>query len=64
MKEHVAAHSMPRRSDHALEGTVRSKLHATPASTYHQDVNGVEQPGAHHVLRKNTSQTKRAAGVQ
>ena len=44
-----------------LEGTMRSKLDDTPASTYRQGENWVEQPGAHHVLRENTSQSERAA---
>jgi hypothetical protein len=44
-----------------VEGTMRSKLDDTPASTYRQGENWVEQPGAHHVLRENTSQSERAA---
>jgi quercetin dioxygenase-like cupin family protein len=47
-----------------LEGTMRSKVDDTPASTYRQGENWVEQPGAHHVLRENTSQSERAARVQ
>jgi quercetin dioxygenase-like cupin family protein len=45
---------------YVLEGTVRSKLDDKPTSTYHQGENWVEQPGAHHVLTENTSQTERA----
>jgi quercetin dioxygenase-like cupin family protein len=45
---------------YVLEGTVRSKLDDKPTSTYHQGQNWVEQPGAHHVLTENTSQTERA----
>ncbi|MFD8079849.1 cupin domain-containing protein [Streptomyces sp. NPDC059718] len=45
---------------YVLEGTVRSKLDGNPVSTYHQGENWVEQPGAHHVLTENTSQTKHA----
>ncbi|MBO0872906.1 MAG: cupin domain-containing protein [Pseudonocardia sp.] len=45
---------------YVLEGTVRSKLNDQPVVTYHQGENWVEQPGAHHVLTENTSQTDRA----
>jgi quercetin dioxygenase-like cupin family protein len=45
---------------YVLEGTVRSMLDDEPMSTYHQGENWVEQPGAHHVLTENTSQTERA----
>ena len=45
---------------YVLEGTVRSKLDDEPMSTYHQGENWVEQPGAHHVLTENTSQTEPA----
>jgi quercetin dioxygenase-like cupin family protein len=45
---------------YVLEGTVRSQLDDEPISTYHQGENWVEQPGAHHVLTENTSQTERA----
>lgn len=45
---------------YVLEGTVRSALDNAPARTYHQGENWVEQPGAHHVLTENTSQTDRA----
>jgi quercetin dioxygenase-like cupin family protein len=45
---------------YVLEGTVRSKLDDKPTRTYHQGQNWVEQPGAHHVLTENTSQTERA----
>jgi quercetin dioxygenase-like cupin family protein len=39
---------------------VRSTLDDKPMSTYHQGENWVEQPGTHHVLTENTSQTDRA----
>jgi quercetin dioxygenase-like cupin family protein len=45
---------------YVLEGTVRSQLDDKPVSTYHQGENWVEQPGAHHVVTENTSQTERA----
>ncbi|MCI2423737.1 cupin domain-containing protein [Saccharopolyspora sp. K220] len=45
---------------YVLEGTVRSTLDDKPTSTYHQGENWVEQPGTHHVLTENTSQTNRA----
>ena len=45
---------------YVLEGTVRSQLDDEPMRTYHQGENWVEQPGAHHVLTENTSQTERA----
>jgi quercetin dioxygenase-like cupin family protein len=60
------AHAVPHRHGEAfvyayvLEGTVRSKLDDKPVSTYHQGENWVEQPGTHHVLTENTSQTERA----
>ncbi|MGW2462651.1 cupin domain-containing protein [Streptomyces sp. NPDC001761] len=45
---------------YVLDGTVRSRLGDKPAHTYHQGENWVEEPGAHHVLTENTSQTRRA----
>lgn len=45
---------------YVLEGTVRSRLDDDPMTTYHQGENWVEQPGTHHVLTENTSQTERA----
>ncbi len=45
---------------YVLEGSVRSKLDNNPVITYHQGEDWVEQPGAHHVLTENTSQTDRA----
>jgi quercetin dioxygenase-like cupin family protein len=45
---------------YVLEGTVRSKLDDKPVSTYRQGENWVEQPGTHHVVTENTSQTERA----
>lgn len=45
---------------YVLEGAVRSQLDDKPTSTYRQGENWVEQPGAHHVLTENTSQTDRA----
>jgi quercetin dioxygenase-like cupin family protein len=60
------ARAMPHRHGQAfvyayvLEGTVRSQLDDEPISTYQPGENWVEQPGAHHVLTENTSQTERA----
>ncbi|MEV8613038.1 cupin domain-containing protein [Amycolatopsis sp. NPDC051373] len=45
---------------YVLEGTVRSQLDDKPITTFHQGQNWVEQPGTHHVLTQNTSQTARA----
>jgi quercetin dioxygenase-like cupin family protein len=45
---------------YVLEGAVRSQLDDTPASTYRQGENWVEQPGAHHAVTENTSPTERA----
>ncbi|MFE3164078.1 cupin domain-containing protein [Streptomyces sp. NPDC059224] len=45
---------------YVLEGTVRSQLDGKPVTTYHQGQNWVEQPGAHHLLTENTSQTTAA----
>lgn len=45
---------------YVLDGTVASKLEGTPRRTYHQGDDWVEQPGAHHVLTANTSQTEPA----
>ncbi|MEU9379858.1 cupin domain-containing protein [Streptomyces sp. NPDC048279] len=45
---------------YVLEGTVRSQLDGKPVTTYHQGQNWAEQPGAHHLLTENTSQTKAA----
>ena len=45
---------------YVLEGTVRSQLDDKPISTFRPGENWVEQPGAHHVLTENTSQTERA----
>src|SRR5262245_63045448 len=45
---------------YVLEGTVRSQLNDMPAKTYRQGENWVEQPGDHHVLAENTSQTEPA----
>ncbi|MFI1961383.1 cupin domain-containing protein [Streptomyces althioticus] len=45
---------------YVLGGTVRSKLDDKPVTTYHEGENWVEQPGAHHVLTENASQTKPA----
>ena len=42
---------------YVLEGNVRSGLGDEPARTYQQGENWVEQPGAHHVLTENTSDT-------
>ncbi|MEW2514236.1 cupin domain-containing protein [Streptomyces sp. NPDC046870] len=60
------ARAMPHRHGQAfvyayvLEGTVRSRLGDKPVHTYHQGENWVEEPGAHHVLTENASQTRRA----
>lgn len=45
---------------YVLEGTVRSQLNDMPAKTYRQGENWVEQPGDHHVLADNVSQTEPA----
>jgi quercetin dioxygenase-like cupin family protein len=45
---------------YVLEGTVRSQLNDMPAVTYGQGENWIEQPGDHHVLAENTSQTEPA----
>lgn len=45
---------------YVLDGTVASKLDGEPVRTYHQGENWVEQPGAHHVLTKNTSRSEPA----
>ena len=45
---------------YVLEGTVRSKLDDNPVITYHQGEDWVEQPGAHHLITENTSQTQQA----
>lgn len=42
---------------YVLAGTVRSTLDDKPVVTYGQGENWVEQPGAHHVLTENASQT-------
>jgi len=60
------ARAMPHRHGDAfayayvLEGTVRSQLNDAPAQTYRQGENWVEEPGDHHVLAENTSQTEPA----
>jgi quercetin dioxygenase-like cupin family protein len=60
------ARAMPHRHGDAfayayvLEGTVRSQLNDMPAETYRQGENWVEEPGVHHVLAENTSQTESA----
>ena len=61
-----AARAAPHRHGQAfvyayvLAGTVASKLGGEPMHTYHQGESWVEQPGAHHVLTKNTSRTQPA----
>lgn len=45
---------------YVLEGTVRSQLGGEPVETYGPGANWVEQPGAHHVLTENSSQTEPA----
>ncbi|MEV4294279.1 cupin domain-containing protein [Microbispora rosea] len=61
-----AAHPAPHRHGSAfvyayvLEGTVRSQVAGEPVRTFHQGENWVEQPGAHHQLTENPSQTEPA----
>ncbi|BDY31996.1 cupin domain-containing protein [Mycolicibacterium mageritense] len=43
-----------------LEGDMRSKVDDAPDRIYRQGENWVEQPGAHHVLTENVSQTEPA----
>jgi quercetin dioxygenase-like cupin family protein len=56
-----AASAVPHRHGRAfvyayvLDGSVASKLAGEPTRTYQQGENWVEQPGAHHVLTRNTS---------
>lgn len=45
---------------YVLEGSVRSQLNDMPAQTYSQGQNWIEQPGDHHGLAENTSQTEPA----
>ncbi|NUO98775.1 MAG: cupin domain-containing protein [Nonomuraea sp.] len=45
---------------YVLEGTLRSRLEGEPVRTYRKGENWVEQPGAHHLLTENTSQTQPA----
>jgi quercetin dioxygenase-like cupin family protein len=45
---------------YVLEGSVRSQLNDMPVNTYRQGENWVEQPGDHHVLTENMSQTEPA----
>ena len=45
---------------YVLEGTVRSQVAGEPVRTFHQGENLVEQPGAHHLLTENPSQTEPA----
>ncbi|WP_432864862.1 cupin domain-containing protein [Microbispora rosea] len=60
------ARAMPHRHGSAfvyafvLEGTVRSQVTGEPVRTFHQGENWVEQPGAHHQLTENPSQTEPA----
>jgi quercetin dioxygenase-like cupin family protein len=42
---------------YVLEGTVASRLQGQSRHVYHAGDDWVEQPGAHHVLTKNTSRT-------
>jgi quercetin dioxygenase-like cupin family protein len=61
-----AARAVPHRHGEAfiyayvLDGDVRSQIDGEPMRTYHQGENWVEQPGAHHVLTENVSQTEPA----
>jgi quercetin dioxygenase-like cupin family protein len=45
---------------YVLNGAVRSQVNDGPVTTYRQGENWVEQPGDHHVLSENASQTERA----
>jgi quercetin dioxygenase-like cupin family protein len=45
---------------YVLEGNVNSQLDDGPARTYRTGENWVEQPGAHHVMTENASQTEPA----
>lgn len=45
---------------YVLDGTVRSQVDDKPVGTFRAGENWTEQPGAHHVLTENTSQTERA----
>lgn len=45
---------------YVLEGAVRSQVNDMPVKTFHQGENWTEQPGDHHVLSENASQTERA----
>jgi len=45
---------------YVLDGAVRSQVDDSPVTEYRRGQNWVEQPGAHHVLTENTSQTEPA----
>lgn len=45
---------------YVLDGAVRSQVNDTPIKTFHKGENWVEQPGDHHVLTENISQTEHA----
>ncbi|OKH86168.1 cupin [Mycobacterium sp. ST-F2] len=45
---------------YVLEGSIRSQVDDAPVRTYLPGENWIEQPGAHHVVTENTSQTERA----
>jgi quercetin dioxygenase-like cupin family protein len=45
---------------YVLDGSVRSRLAGSPAHTYYEGQDWVENPGAHHLLTENTSRTETA----
>lgn len=45
---------------YVLEGAVKSQLEGQPAHIYHHGENWTEEPGAHHLMTENTSQTNEA----
>ncbi|MFB6720868.1 cupin domain-containing protein [Kribbella sp. NPDC056345] len=45
---------------YVLQGSVLSKVDASPATTYRQGENWFEDPGAHHVVAANASKTEPA----
>lgn len=45
---------------YVLEGEVRSRVDGGPSTTYHQGEFWVENPGAHHPLTENVSDTEPA----
>jgi quercetin dioxygenase-like cupin family protein len=45
---------------YVLDGSVRSRIAGSPAHTYYEGQDWVENPGAHHLLTENTSRTESA----